>query len=263
MRSLWQYRELTRQLLRQEIQELYRGTILGAFWTVLAPFLDLLVYSYVFSVLFHARVSPPVDVETQMPFGLILLAGLLPYDILSRVISVAPVEVLQKPNYVKKVRFPLEVLPVVRLGVAFFQGSVALGVLLVGAVYFTHRLWWTVILLPLMLLPLTLLALGLGWLLAALGVYFRDLQSMMGILLRIWFFATPIVYPLSSVPRWALPIVQANPLTFVVQAVRDVLLWGRVPSIIVWLLWSGLTAGIAFLGYWWFEHTKQGFADVM
>lgn len=260
---LWRYRDLIRQLWSQEVQQLYRGTLLGFFWAVLAPFLDLLVYSFVFSVLFQARVSPPPGVTIQMPFGLILLAGLLPYNIFAQVLSAAPMEVLRRPSYVKKVRFPLEVLPAVRLGVAFFQGGVALGVLLVGVVYFAHRLWWTMLLLPLVLLPLVFLSLGLGWWFSSLGVYLRDLQSMMTVLLRVWFFATPIVYPLSRLPTWALPWVQANPLTFVVQAVRDVLLWGRVPSITVWLLWSGLTAGMALLGYWWFEHTKQGFADVM
>ena len=260
---MWRYRYLIVQLWYQEVRTLYRGALLGFFWTILTPFLDFVIYSWVFSVLFHARVKPPRGVNISLPFGLILLAGLFPYNIFAQVVGAAPMEILKRPNYVKKIRFPLEVLPVVRLGVAFFQGSVALGVLLVGALYFMHRLPWTVLLLPAALLPLVFLSLGLGWFFSALGVYLRDLPNIVAVVLRVCFFATPIVYSPSRLPNWALPVIQANPLTFVVQAVRDVLLWGRIPSLRGWVFWTLFTAGVALLGYWWFKQTAQGFADVM
>lgn len=263
MLDLWRYRHLINNLLWREIHEQYRGTIFGFFWAIIAPFLDLVVYSFVFVVLFHAPAPTPPGVDLSLPYSLVLLAGLFPYNVLAQVVGMAPGEVLRHPNFVKKVRFPLEVLPVVRLGVALFHGGVALAVLLLGVFWYTRRLPWTVVLLPIALLPLMALSVGLGWFLASLGVYFRDLQSVVAVLLRVWFFATPIVYPMKRLPAWALPFVKWNPLTFVVESVRNVLLWGIGFSWPAWLLWMSVTAGVAFWGYKWFTHTKQGFADVL
>ncbi len=263
MFDLWRYRHMISQLLWREIQQQYRGTAFGFFWAVVAPFLDLLVYSFVFVVLFHAPTPAPPGVKVVLPYSLVLLAGLFPYNILSQVVGMAPQEVLRHPNFVKKVRFPLEVLPVVRLGVALFHGGVAFAVLLGGVLWYTHRLPWTIVLLPIALMPLVALAVGLGWFLSSLGVYIRDLQSVAAVVLRVWFFATPIVYPITRLPAWAVPLVQWNPLTFVVEAVRAVLLWGTGFPWGVWVLWMAFTGGLAFAGYKWFIHTKQGFADVL
>jgi len=263
MTALWKYRELIRQLLQRELAQEYRGSILGFLWALLLPLMDLAVYSFVFGVVFHTHMPPPKGITVQLPYGLILLAGLIPYNVLSQVAGAAPAEVLKRPNYVTKVRFPLEVLPVVRLGVSTFHGVVGLSVLLAGEVVLVHYLPSTVLLLPLAFVPLVLLTLGLGWFLASLGVYFRDLQNMMVVVLRIWFFATPIVYPASRLPRWAVWIVKGNPLAFIVSATRDVLLWGRMFSLGHWLVWSGVTLLFAAGGYWWFQYTKQGFADVL
>jgi lipopolysaccharide transport system permease protein len=263
LQAIWFHRELILQLLRQEILQEYRGTFLGLLWLLLFPFFDLLIYTFVFSMLFAARVSPPEGVTISLPYGVILLAGLLPYNMAAQVIAAAPSEIISKPNYVKKVRFPLEVLPVVRLGVSVFQGGVALGVLLLATLFFAGSLPWTIVLFPVALFPLILFALGLGWFLAALGVYFRDLNKIIAVGLRIWFFGTPIVYEISRLPNWALPMVYINPLTFVVEAMRNVALWGRIFSFEQWLLWLCISWGVAWLGFLWFESVKNGFADVL
>jgi lipopolysaccharide transport system permease protein len=263
LQELRDYKELILQLWRQEILQEYRESILGLFWLLLYPFFDLVIYTFVFSTLFAAKVIPPDGVTVVLPYGVILLAGLLPYNIIAQGLSAAPSEILRKPNYVKKVRFPVEVLPVVRLGVAGFQGLVALGVLLAARLFFAHSLPWTMILLPIALLPLFFLGLGLGWILSGLGVYFRDLDKIVALGLRVWFFGTPIVYDLSRLPDWALPVVSLNPLTFIVQAVRDLVLWGRIFSLQQWLLWLVVSWTIAWVGYSWFQYAKQGFADVI
>ena len=261
--TIWKHNELIKQLLRQEILKEYREALLGFLWAVLAPLFDLLIYTFVFSLLFKVRVSPPEGVNVVLPYGLVLLAGLMPHQILSQALSAAPNDIVKNTNYVKKVRFPLEVLPVVTLGVSMFHGLVGLGVLLVGVVIMTHVLPWTIILLPFAFVPLVLLTVGLCWLLASLGVYFRDLQNMVVVFLRLWFFATPIVYPVSRLPARIRPWIALNPLTFIVEATRDVLLWGRVFSWETLGIWTLVTALIAWLGYFWFIKTKQGFADVL
>jgi len=263
LQVVWEHRELIRQLLRQEILKEYREALLGFFWAVLAPLFDLLIYTFVFSLLFKVHVPPPKGVNITLPYGLVLLAGLMPHQILSQALSSAPGEIVKNTNYVKKVRFPLEILPVVRLGVSFFHGLVGFGVLLVGVALVAHVIPWTVVLLPLVFLPLALLTVGLSWILASLGVYFRDLQNMVVVFLRIWFFATPIVYPVSRLPARVRPWVAFNPLTFIVEATREVLLWGQVFSWKDLGIWIIVTAIIAWLGYFWFIKTKQGFADVL
>ncbi len=259
----WQQRELIFQLLRQELQQQYRGALLGFLWSVLAPLTDLLIYSFVFGILFGARTDPPPGVSVEVPFSLVLLAGLVPFNMLNQTLSAAPFEILSRPNYVKKVRFPLEVLSLVRTGVGLFHSLIGLAVLIVGEILLVQRVPWTALLLPLVYLPLFLLSLGLHWFFSALGVYLRDLQTMMTLLLRVWFFATPIVYTRSQVPSWALRLLDAQPMTFVVGALRDVLLWGQMFSWPLWLLWTLISAGIAWLGYRWFQHTREGFADVL
>lgn len=261
--DLWQYKELFWQLLQQEILQEYRGAVLGVFWLFLYPFFDLLIYTFVFSTLFAARVLPPAGVEISLPYGVVLLAGLLPYNILAQTLATAPAEILRKPNYVKKVKFPLVVLPAVRLGAAFFQGMIALGVLLLVRLIVARSLPWTIVLLPVALLPLSFLVLGLGWILASLGVYFRDLDKIVALGLRVWFFGTPIVYDISRLPDWAFPMVYSNPLTFIVESVRNVVLWGRLFPLGQWFFWLLISLGVAWVGYSWFQHTKDGFADVI
>jgi len=263
MLQWWHYRGLVWLLLKREIQSEYRAMILGGLWPILTPLFDLVIYSFVFGILLKGTWPSPEGVAQTMPFGLILLAGLVPFNMFGEVFTTASLEILQKPSYVKKIVFPLEILPVVRVGVAWFHGSVGL-LLVLGATWWVRgELLWTWLLLPLALLPLLFLSLGFAWGLASLGVYLRDLVNMVQVGLRLWFFITPIVYPPSLIPKYLAFVVRLNPLAFIVDSVRRVLLWGLMPQWGIWWLWVGLTGSFAWLGLVWFHYAKRGFADVL
>src|SRR5215471_10559134 len=200
VRNLWKHRELIAQLTRREITQRYQGTYLGVFWSFLNPFLMLLIYTFVFSVVFQAKwgdVNRPTDVGQ---FALTLFAGLIPFNVFSEVVTRAPSLIVQVPNYVKRVVFPLEVLVVVALGSALVHSLISIGILLVGIVLCMGFLAPTAVFLPLIYLPLILLCLGLGWFLSSLGVYVRDIGHTVIIVVQMLFFMTPIFYPLTAVP---------------------------------------------------------------
>lgn len=263
VRGLWAHRELIAQLTLQEITQRYRGTYLGVLWSFLTPLLMLLIYTFVFSVVFQARwgdVKRPTDVGQ---FALTLFAGLIPFNVFAEVVTRAPTLILQVPNYVKRVVFPLEILVVVALGSALVHSLISVGILLVGIVLHLGFVVPMAILLPFAYLPLILLSLGLGWFLASLGVYVRDVGQTMTLAVQVLFFMTPIFYPLSAVPAQFQFVMYLNPLTTVLDGFRQTLPWQQPLSWQPFMVWTTVAAVLAILGYVWFMKTKHGFADVM
>jgi lipopolysaccharide transport system permease protein len=167
------------------------------------------------------------------------------------------------PNYVKKVVFPLEIFPVIILGAALFHSFLSIGILLLGVLIWQQSLSPMLVLLPLAYLPLMLWVLGLGWFLASLGVYVRDIQQSMTLLVQILFFMSPIFYPVSAVPEPFRFILYLNPLTTILDGFRRILLWQQPLSWPLWAMWSAIGLAIAVLGFVWFIKTKDGFADVI
>lgn len=262
LRHLWWHRELIQQLVRREVGQRYRGSYLGVLWSFITPLLMLMIYTFVFSLIFKARWR--VDVETPpTEFALTLFAGLAAFNVFSEVVSRAPNLILAVPNYVKKVVFPLEILPVVALGTALVNSFISVGLLLAGSLLLLGYISPTVMLLPLAYVPLVLLTLGLGWLLASLGVYVRDIGQGIGVVVQMLFFISPVFYPASLVPAFLQGVFFLNPLTSILTSFRETLLWGQVPDRAAWAIWTALTAVLAVLGYAWFIKTKKGFADVM
>ncbi len=261
--DLWRHRELIRQLVVRDIQQRYRGSYLGIIWSFLTPFLLLMAYTFVFSIVFQARWGTDAPAASTVQFALILFAGLIPFNMLAECVSRAPTAVVSVPNYVKKVVFPLEVLTLVQAGSALVQSLISVVVLLAATTVFEGRLAPTSVLLPLAYLPLVFLALGVGWFLAAIGVYVRDIGQSVTVIIQALMFLSPIFYPLSSVPAWLQPYLKLNPLTPIVEMFRGVLLWNEVLPWESWLLWTLGTALIAYGGYVWFMLNKYGFADVL
>jgi len=253
---------LLHQLLLREVQGRYRGSWLGLGWTLLTPLLMLGVYTFVFGVVLQARWPqvPGVSDLGILGFALKLFAGLIVFNLVSEVIGRAPTLITANPNYVKKVLFPLELLPLAALGAALFHALVSFGVLL--AVLGMLGLWhWQALLLPLLLAPLLLALAGLAWLLAALGVFVRDTPQFMGMVTTMMLFLSPVFYPLSSLPPALQPWLLLNPITLPVESVRAALIWGTP------LPWSALgwyclvAAAVAVLGWAFFARTRPGFAD--
>ena len=261
LKSLWGNRELIAQMTRREVVGRYKGSVMGLLWSFLNPLFMLVVYTFVFSVVFKARWSGGGESQTQ--FAVILFAGMTVHALFAEVLNRAPGIILGNVNYVKKVVFPLEILAVISLGAALFHALVSLIVLLVAFAMLNGFIQWTAIFAPLVLLPLIFLSLGFGWILSSLGVFVRDIGQLIGVFTTALLFLSPVFFPVSALPESFQPWLNLNPLTFIIEQTRDVLIWGRMPD------WEGLTlyligAGIfAWLGYFWFQKTRKGFADVL
>jgi lipopolysaccharide transport system permease protein len=259
--SQWRNRHLIVQLTKRDVLGRYRGSMMGLAWSFFNPLIMLTVYTFVFSVVFKARWS--VAGEDKVNFAIILFVGLIAYGLFADCINRAPGLILSNSNYVKKVVFPLEILPSVALGSALFHASVSFVVLLIAQLLINQRLPWTVVLFPIVLLPLLLTTLGFAWILSALGVYVRDMGQITIIFTTVLMFLSPLFYPLSALPKQYQVWLAFNPLTFIIEQGRNVLIFGKTPD---WMLWALALAGsllVCAAGFWWFQKTRKGFADVL
>ncbi|MBK1644894.1 sugar ABC transporter permease [Thiocapsa imhoffii] len=260
--SLWSHRGLIDQLVRREVIGRYRGSILGVAWSFFNPILMLLVYTFVFSFVFQNRWGGGVG-ESHASFAVILFVGLIVHGLFAEVANRAPSLILNNVSYVKRVVFPLEVLPWVVMGSAIFHASISLLVLLLAQLMLAHHITWTLILFPLILAPLVMAVMGIAWFLASIGVYVRDVGQTIGIITTVMLFLAPIFYPISILPPRLQAFFYLNPLTFVIEEGRKVLLFGQMPNWWGWLLYSTISLSVAFAGFWWFQKTRKGFADVV
>ena len=262
VRSLWQHRDLITQMTRREVVGRYRGSIMGLAWSFFNPILMLVVYTFVFSVVFKARWGTGAE-ESQANFAIVLFAGMIVHGLFAEVLNRAPGMILSNVNYVKKVIFPLEILPAIGLCAALFHTLVSLCVLLVAVLLLNGSLAWTTIFFPLVILPLLVATLGIAWFLASLGVFVRDVGQTVGVFTTVMMFISPVFYPISALPEKFQTWLMLNPLTFVIEQSRTVMIFGRLPD------WTGLgiytaaSLAMAWAGYWWFQKTRKGFADVL
>lgn len=260
--SFWRNRGLIWQMTKREVIGRYRGSIMGLAWSFFNPVLMLVVYTFVFSVVFKARWGVDGE-ESRADFAIILFVGMIVHGLFAECVNRAPGLILSNVNYVKKVVFPLEILPWVAMGSALFHFLVSLSVLLITCFILGFYIPWTAIFFPLVILPLILATMGLAWFLAATGVFVRDIAQTTGIITTVMMFLAPIFYPMSALPEKYQTVLLLNPLTFIIEEARHVLIWGKMPD------WLGLTAYltigalIAWAGFWWFQKTRKGFADVL
>ncbi|MDD2685724.1 MAG: ABC transporter permease [Gallionella sp.] len=260
-RSLWQHRDLIKQMTRREVVGRYRGSVMGLAWSFFNPILMLVVYTFVFSVVFKAKWG--IGDESQTNFAIVLFIGMIVYGLFAEMTNRAPGLILSNVNYVKKVIFPLEILPVIGMGAALFHSLISLVVLLAAILLINGTLAWTAILFPLVILPLLFATLGVAWFLASVGVFVRDVGQTIGIFTTVLMFVSPVFYPISSLPEKFQIWLMLNPLTFVIEQSRAVMIFGKMPD------WTGLgiyavvSVTVAWAGYWWFQKTRKGFADVL
>jgi len=255
------HRELLLALIEREVIGRYRGSIAGLLWSFLNPLLMLLVYTFMFSVVFKVRWGTDNDSKPQ--FALLVFTGMMVFNLFSECLTRAPGLIPSHVNYVKKVVFPLDILPCVMLGAVLFQTLVSLVVWLLFHLLAFGLPPLTALLFPIVLLPLALFTLGLSWILASLGVYLRDVGQVMGVLMSALLLMSAVFYPVSALPEAYRHWLYLNPLTLVIESSRDVLIWGVVPDPSLWLGEMVVALGVAFLGWAWFEKTRPGFADVL
>ncbi|MBK3468919.1 ABC transporter permease [Pseudomonas sp. MF6776] len=259
--SIYKNRNLIFNLIKREVMGRYRGSAMGLLWSFFNPVFMLTIYTFVFSVVFKARWVGGSD--SKVEFALVLFTGLLVFNLFSEVINQAPSLILNNTNYVKKIIFPLEILPIVALGAAAFHMSVSLVVWLIFYFLFFSIPDWTALQLPLVLIPLMLMTLGLAWLLASLGVYLRDVGQIIGVVTMTLMFLSPIFYSVDSLPLEYQGIMHLNPLTYIVEETRNVMIWHKSVNWPLWVFWTVLSTLIAWLGFAWFQKTRKGFADVI
>jgi len=254
--------ELIAQLTKRDVLGRYRGSFLGIFWSLLRPLFMLAVYTVVFGYIFESKLGNHPH-ESKLDFTLALFCGLVLFDFFAESVNRAPTLVLSNPNYVTKVVFPLEILPVSAIGAALTHLLISFVPLVIGLWVAHGSVPLTILYLPLILLPLILLSLGLSWFLASLGVFIRDINAVVPVAIVIVMYASAIFYSISRVPPNLLPIVLYNPLALVIDQARNAVLWGIAP---VWGRYTlALIASFAVtvLGYAFFMRTKSAFADVL
>lgn len=259
--SLWRNRSLIMASAKRDVLGRYRGSVMGLTWSFFNPLFMLSVYTFVFSVVFKARWGGGSDSKTE--FALILFSGLIVFNLFAECINRAPSLVLGNPNYVKKVVYPLEILPVVALLSALFHVLVSLLVWLLAYAIFFGAPHATVLYWPLVIMPFCLLILGLSWALAALGVFLRDVSQFITVITTVMMFLSPIFYPVTAVPENYRHFIYLNPIAPVIEQTRNVLFWGKSPDFLMLGIYWLASALIAWLGFAWFQKTRKGFADVL
>jgi lipopolysaccharide transport system permease protein len=262
VRDLSAHRLLIRQFAWRDAVLRYKGSFLGILWSFLVPLMMLGVYTLVFGVIYK---SPWGSSTSKIEFVLNLFCGLIMFNVFAEAVQRAPVLILANPNYVKRVVFPLQVLPTAAVGSSLINLGFGLAILLPAACVAHHGISKTIWMFPLALVPLIALTLGLSWILAALGVFVRDLQQPVAIVTQVLFFLSGIFFPLSAVPpvRHLRAVMLLNPLTTVLDTARRTLLWGMVP---MWRWWVPVTIGsfaVMLFGYYVFMRAKNAFADVI
>lgn len=258
LRTVIKNRYLLGQLIRRDVALRYRGAMLGILWEFINPLIMLTIFSFVFG-----RIFPPRWPEHPegLPFWLIIYSGLIVFNMFAEAVSRSPSSVREYPSFVKKIVFPVTILPVVPLGVAIVHGVLSMSVL-AAALAWKGNLSAGILLFPLLLSPLMLLILGLSWFLAAWGVFIKDMTQIVPVLIQISLFLSPVFYPVSSVPDSLRIFYKYNPISAVIEACRAVVIGDTIP----WYNWN-LALGVgmiaAIFGHAFFLHSREEFADAL
>ncbi len=252
---------LLRQLVKKDIQQRYQGSVLGMLWSFIAPILMLVIYTFIFSEVFQARWD--VDTSDKYQFALVLFCGLTAFNLVGEVMNRATALIASNTNYVKKVIFPLEMLPVVTTLSALFNCLISFVILIVAKLIIYKNVSPTLYLIFLNLIPLIVMAVGLGLLISAISVYLKDVGNFISLLVNILMYMSPVFFPLSAVPESFRAVCEANPMTYLIENFRNVVIYGK------WLDWKyfGISCTVSIVIYWIgkvvFMRAKEGFADVL
>ena len=256
--DIFRNRYLLGQLIKRDVLLRYRGAMFGVLWIFLSPLIMLAIFAFIFGQIFPARWPQQ---ESGIPFWLLLYSGLIAFNLFAETISRAPTSVRGYPSFVKKIIFPVNILPVVPLGAALVHGAFNFLILLAALTLVGH-LHPGILLFPLLVTPLLLLALGLSWFLAAWGVFIKDMTQIVPVLVQMLLFLSPVFYPVSAVPEMLRPVYQYNPLGVVIETSRAAVIgqpieWGT------WGMALVVCLVVAIFGYTFFQHSRDEFADAL
>lgn len=253
-------RHLLFQLVRRDIAGRYRGSMFGTVWAFLNPLLMLSVYTVVFGVFFRSRWAGS---SNSLEFSVVLFSGLIIFNFFAECLNRAPALISANVNYVKKVQFPLELLPWMLVGTSLFHAAISLIVWIAFSAFVYGTIHWTIVFLPLILVPLIFIAVGVCWIISSLGVYLRDIGQVIGVTTSVLMFLSPIFYATESLPKRFQVLLHINPLTFIIDQARRVMISGTAPDFALLAAYSVGSLVFAWLSLAWFQRARDGFADVL
>jgi lipopolysaccharide transport system permease protein len=258
-------KELIKQLTIRDITARYRGSAGGILWSLINPLIMLAVYSIVFAFVFKAKFGEAIisGESSRWDFSIMLFSGLIIHGFFAEAITKSTTLVTSNVSFVKKVIFPLEILPVVNILSALFHLLISTGILSVAFLIFYHSIPITILFVPLVLLPFIIMVLGISYFLSSLGVYIRDLQHPINILMTVLLFISPIFFSISALPELVQPFVYLNPLSVIVEEFRNVILLNKLPNFLHLGLYYIVALMTYMVGFIFFSKTKNGFADVI
>jgi lipopolysaccharide transport system permease protein len=260
--ALLKHRELWWRLTERAVASRYKGSALGFGWSLLQPLVMLAVYTFVFSTIFKSRWTGAEEAGS-LGYAVNLFAGLIVFNLFADCIGASPGLILSNKNYVTKVIFPLELLGATTVSSATFQAITSALILVAFELFALHTLPITLMWLPLVWMPLLLGCLALSWVISALGVYLRDLEQLVPMLLSVMMFLSAVFYPISSLPTHIQPLMHFNPLAMVIEQTRRVGVEGLSPSRMYLVLGCAVSAAACEIAYRGFERARRGFADVL
>ncbi len=259
IKKLFSYRELLISLTKKELKVKYRGSALGFFWSLLNPILTMLVYSFVFSIVLRAGIQE---------FGIFLICALLPFNFLSNSVNYGTGSIISNSNLVNKIYFPREILPLSIVFSNLVNFLFELVALFIVLAFMGYKFYLFLYILPVLILIQFFLVVGMTLLVSALNVFFRDLQHLITIVMMVWFFGTPIIYPLSMVPERFQPFIKfINPMTIYVTYYRNIFYYTKFhegagfPSVLETIAALGISLLIFFIGYFVFKKLEYRFAE--
>lgn len=258
--ELFKQRHLLGLMVKRDSLGRYKGSVLGLLWPMINPIGHLFLYTFLFSIVLKVRFG---DNGSTSNFALYLMTGLLPWSAFAEALSRSSTVILEHPNLVKRVVFPLQILPLVTVFSALFTEFVAFSILLVGVLIINHGLPPTILYLPLIIASQIMLTAGISWLVGSLSVYIRDIRHLMALALSAWMYGTPIVYPATALPESIKFILWINPMAGIVLDYRRVVLEGLAPDWQRFGVYTTVAFIVCVIGFTFFEKTKKSFADVM
>jgi lipopolysaccharide transport system permease protein len=257
----WKNRFIVLSMAKREVIGRYRGSALGLLWSFVNPLLMLALYTFFFRYIFNAK-WPQVG-DTTADYAIMLFAGLIVHGMAAEIMSRSTGLIVGNANLVKKLLFPIEVLPWVTLLSALFHTAVSFLVLLCFLLFSGGHLHWSLLMLPLVLTPMALLFLGIAWFLSALGVYFRDVEQVIGSLVVLLLFTSTVFFSIENAPEEIRPILLLNPITEIINSVRKVVVYGVSPDWYNLAVYGIVAVTFMQVGWYFFKKTRNGFGDVL
>ena len=259
--TLYKNNYLFWKLVKRDIRQRYQGSVLGMLWSIIVPILMLIIYTFFFSEVFQAKWD--IDTSDKYQFAVVLFCGLCVFNMISDVMSRSTVLIASNTNYVKKVIFPLEILPAVTVCSALFNCVISFAILIIAKLILYHDISSTLYMIILAMIPLIILSLGIGLFIAAISVYLKDVANVISVLITVLMYVSPVFFPLSSIPKSMRIICGVNPMTYIIENFRNVVLFGECLDWNFYFISCGVAVAFYFTGKAVFMRVKEGFADVL